>query len=350
MDDEAARERHAIVSRLAPRTSASGTFSAPCLPVLFDHYFGKVLKLFEAIDRPLTGVRLGQFQSALREVIERGFEASPYAQFIINYRPAPGDGFELQCDLSLAVPTLEQEYQRWLKNDASPVALFGKNPDAKVIDLATKLRAPGQGGGAAPLRALDVGAGTGRNALALARIGLEVDALEPVPGLAEVLMGEAARRGVSVNVMRGDVLQGDTVLADGRYHLVVLSEVATHFSYAQLAFVIEKLARSLAPDGTLLFNAFVSREGYRPSPVAVEVAQSVWSTFFSREELAGMTERAGLRLAQEDPCLAYEEARHPASDWPPTHWYPFWARGHNLFDRAAGPAPIELYWLEYRRA
>jgi hypothetical protein len=165
-----------------------------------------------------------------------------------------------------------------------------------------------------------------------------------------VLKGEATRRGVSVNVIRGDVLQGDVVLADDRYQLIVLSEVATHFSYAQLAFLLEKLARSLTGDGTLLFNAFVSREGYRPSALALEVAQSVWSTFFSRHELAAMAERAGLRLVQEEPCVAYEEARHPPGEWPPTNWYPFWARGHNLFDRAAGPAPIELYWLEYQRA
>jgi len=84
--------------------------------------------------------------------------------------------------------------------------------------------------------------------------------------------------------------------------------------------------------------------------VALEVAQTAWSAFFSRQQLAALAARQGLRLVQEDPCLAYEEPRHPAGEWPPTPWYPFWARGHNVFDRAAGPAPIELHWLEYRRS
>jgi 2-polyprenyl-3-methyl-5-hydroxy-6-metoxy-1,4-benzoquinol methylase len=350
MDEGEAREREAILARLARRTSATGMFAAPCLPILFEHYWEKVVKLFEAIERPLSGVQLTQFRGALRQIVDRGFQASPYAQFILNYSPAGEDGSEIQCDFSLAMPTLEQEYERWLKNDAAPNELFGTHPDAKVIDLATRLKASAEAGASSPVRVLDVGAGGGRNALALAQLGLEVDALEPVAGLANALTGEAARRGVAVNVTMGDVLETGTVIAEGRYPLIVLSEVVTHFSRDQLARVLPKLARSLTDDGTLLFNAFVSRDGYRPSRVAVEVAQTVWSTFFSRQELADVAERAGLRLVQEELCLEYEAARQPAGQWPPTPWYPFWARGHNLFDRAAGPAPITLYWLEYRRS
>ena len=352
MDDDEAREREAILARLARRTSASGMFAAPCLPSLFEHYWAQVVQLFEAIERPLTGDQLTQFRGALQRIIDRGFQTSPYAQFILNYSPAGDDGSQIQCDFSLAMPTLEQEYERWLKNDAAsaPNELFGKIPDAKVIDLATRLKASAEAGASSPLRVLDVGAGGGRNALALARLGLEVDALEPVAGLANALMGEVARRGVAVNVTMGDVLQTGTVIAEGRYPLIVLSEVATHFSHEQLARVLPKLARGLTDDGTLLLNAFVSRDGYRPSRVAVEVAQTVWSTFFSRPELAALAGRVGLRLVQEELCLEYEAARQPAGEWPPTPWYPFWARGHNLFDRAAGPAPITLYWLEYRRS
>ncbi len=351
MDDDAgAREREAIVARLAQRTRAAGALSGPCLPVLFDHYWEKILKLFEAIDRPLGGERLAQFHEMFRQLIEKGFEASPHAQFVLNYGPAGDDGKEIQCDLSLAVSSLEQEYEIWLGKGAAANEPFGKNPDAKVIDVATRLKASGEAGGAATVRVLDVGAGTGRNALALARLGLEVDAIEPVTALADALAHGAARRGVAVNVMRGDVLKTETILEDGRYQLVVLAEVVTHFSYAEIASLLPKLTRSLSAGGTLLFNAFISRDGYQPGPVALEVAQTVWSTFFSRSQLAVLAAREGLRLVQEEPCIAYEEARQPAGEWPPTPWYPFWARGHNLFDRAAGPAPIELYWLEYRRS
>src|SRR5262245_18475800 len=348
MADGAARARAAILVRLAQRTQASGVLSGPCLPVLFEHYWEKVLRLFEAIDRPLGGERLEQFRDRFQQTIEQGFDASPYAKFILSYAPAGPEGHEIQCELSLAAPSLQQEYERWLQGGATANP-FGRNPDAKVIDVAAGLGGAGEAGRARGVRVLDVGAGTGRNALALARMGLEVDAIEPVSALADVLAKEAARVGASVNVIRREVLASDTIIAEGAYALVVLAEVVTHFSYAQLASVLPKLARSLTGDGTLLFNAFISREGYQPGPLALEVAQTAWSTFFSRQQLAVLASREGLRLVQEHPCIAYEEPRQPADEWPPTPWYPFWARGHNLFDRSAGPAPIELDWLEYRR-
>jgi len=350
MDDDAAeRERHAIVTRLMPKTQASGALSGPCLPSLVDHYWGKVLALFEAIDRPLSGERLTQFHDLFRRTIEQGFETSPYAKFILEYSPTGPQGAEIQCELSLAAPTLQQEFQRWATGSVPANELFGKPPDAKVIDVATRI-VSGEAGRARPARALDVGAGGGRNALALARLGMDVDAIEPVPALSDAIAREAARLGTAVNVIRGDVLEDGTVIGEGRYALIVLAEVFTHFSYAEIAAALPKLTRALTADGTLLCNAFLSRDGYRPGPVALEVAQTAWSTFFSRQQLAALTARQGLRLVQEDPCLAYEEPRHPAGEWPPTPWYPFWARGHNVFDRAAGPAPIELHWLEYRRS
>jgi SAM-dependent methyltransferase len=350
MDGDPARERASIVARLALRTSASGRLSGPCIPTLCDEYFGKVLKLFEAIDRPLTGDRLEQFRDAFRRTIERGFSASPYTQFLLTYGPVGPDGVEVRCDLSLTLDPLEQQYQRWMANPSAASRPFGVVADAKVIDVAARLRASPDAPDAGPARVLDVGAGTGRNALALAGLGLAVDAIEPVPALADALAAEAAQRQLAVNVIRRDVLRSDTALAPAHYRLVVLSEVVTHFSHQKLAALLPKLVRSLTVDGTLLFNAFLSKDGYQPGPEARQVAEVAWSTFFSRTELTALTEQAGLRLVQEEPCVAYEQARQPAAAWPPTPWYVAWAHGHNIFDEASGPTPIELHWLEFRRA
>ena len=129
MDDDAAeRERQAIVTRLMPKTQASGALSGPGLPSLVDHYWGKVLALFEAIDRPLSGERLTQFHDLFRRTIEQGFEASPYAKFILEYSPAGPQGAEIQCELSLAAPTLHQEFQRWATGSVPANELFGKHP------------------------------------------------------------------------------------------------------------------------------------------------------------------------------------------------------------------------------
>jgi len=109
------------------------------------------------------------------------------------------------------------------------------------------------------------------------------------------------------------------------------------------------LARSLAPGGTLLFNAFLTRPGYAPDELAYQAAQTLWSTFFTRDELSAIVTPLGLELVLEAPCIEYERPRLPAEAWPPTPWYENWAGGANLFSVDSDPAPIELCWLEYRK-
>jgi SAM-dependent methyltransferase len=346
MDPQRRREHEAIIARLALRSTAFGTFSGPCIPALFDYYLDKALRLFALLDRPLNPDQSLGFAQAFRQAIEQGFATSPYAQFVLEYGPAPNTLAEVSCQFSLGVLPLEEQYRRWSSHSGASPDLFGQQPDAKIVDVAARL--PSTDGHRS--RVLDVGAGTGRNALALARTGREVDAIEPVLALADRLETAATNEGLPVNVIREDVLAAGAPLAAGTYDLVVLSEVATHFSSAQLADVLAKLARSLAPGGLLVMNAFVARDDYRPDDVAKQAALVLWSTFFSRAELASVAAGAGLALVAEDPCVAYEQARQPATAWPPTDWYIPWAKGHNLFDPAAGPAPIELHWLEYRKS
>ena len=347
MDPRRPPDHEGIISRLALRTTAAGTLSGPCVPALFPHYLDKALRLFELLDRRLDAEQTRGFAQAFRQAIEQGFTTSPYAQFLLEYGPAPGNATELACNLSIGLMPLEEQYRRWLGGGAgaSPHP-FGQRPDARVMDAAARLPVT-----ATPTRPriLDVGAGTGRNALALARAGRDVDAIEPVLALADRLEMAAANEELPIEVIREDILGPDVRLAAGGYHLVVLSEVATHFSLPQLSDVFRKLGRSLAPDGALVMNAFVARDDYRPDDVATQAAPVLWSTFFSRAELENAATTAGLTLVAEDPCVVYEQARQPAGAWPPTDWYVLWAKGHNLFGANAGETPIELTWLEYRK-
>jgi SAM-dependent methyltransferase len=337
------REHEAIIPRLALRTTAAGTLSGPCIPALFEHYLDKALRLFELLDRPLTADQRLGFAQTFRRAIEQGFATSPYAQFVLEYGPAPNNPAEVGCQLSIGLMPLEEQYRRWLGSSGASPHPFGQQPDAKVLDVAARLPSTPRP------RILDVGAGTGRNALALARTGRDVDAIEPVLALADQLEMAAANEGLLINVIREDVLAAGARLPVGGYQLLVLSEVATHFSFAQLAAVLPKLAGSLAPGGSLVMNAFVAEDDYQPDDVAKQAAPVLWSTFFSRAELASVAAAAGLAFVAEDPCVVYEQARQPPAAWPPTDWYVPWAKGHNLFDQAAGAAPIELHWLEYRK-
>lgn len=343
MDPTRRREHEGIISRLALRTTAAGTLSGPCVPALGAHYIDKALRLFELLDRPLKPEQRQAFAQTFQQAIAQGFATSPYAQFVLEYGPAPGNPAEMTCNLSIGLMPLEEQYRRWLSSGTSPNP-FGQQPDARVEEIAARLPPT------PPPRVLDVGAGTGRNALALARAGCDVDAMEPVLALADRLEMTAANQDLPVRAIREDILAPDVTLPAGEYQLVVLSEVVTHFSLPQLTDVLVRLARSLAAGGTLLFNAFVTRDGYQPDEVARQAAPVLWSTFFSRGELAAATAAAGLTLVGEDPCVAYEQVRQPPGDWPPTDWYVPWAQGHNLFGAGEGETPIELRWLEYRKS
>ena len=135
-----------------------------------------------------------------------------------------------------------------------------------------------------PYRVLDIGAGTGRNALALARRGHPVDAVEMTPKFADIIRAEAEREALDVRVIQRDVFATMNDLR-GDYRLIVLSEVVSDFrTTQQLRGVFELADRCLAPGGRLVFNAFLARHGYIPDDAARELGQQVYTTIFTQDE------------------------------------------------------------------
>ena len=112
---------------------------------------------------------------------------------------------------------------------------------ATLIDAARRGRgvnAPGQGG---PLRAADIGAGTGKMSELLARSGLLVDAVEP----SEAMRAQAS----SVEGVRWhDGVAEDTGLPNGLYDIVVFAQ-SWHWMDSERAGL--EAARILAPGGVL---------------------------------------------------------------------------------------------------
>jgi len=336
------RNRTAVVERLKRRSIAAGSFSAPCIPALTEHYFSKLLQLFDTLDRPLERAEAAAMRRAFEDCVAQGFAESPYARFVFAYRPAESNPLALDCEMSVVSPSLEEQYRDWLEGSANSQP-FGSQPDAMVMHVARSFAEPG------PTRVLDVGAGNGRNTLPLARAGYAVDALEPVPALAKQLREAAGAEQLDVRLFEQDLLQEQSAISAERYRLIVLSEVSPHFSQRDFARALPRLVESLAPGGTLLFNAFVAKNGYRPDALARETAQSVWSTFFTRVELDALTAPLGLVLNRDEACIEFERAHLPKEAWPPTSWYVNWAQGRNLFSNLAAEPPIELRWLAYQK-
>ncbi|MBZ9642467.1 bifunctional 2-polyprenyl-6-hydroxyphenol methylase/3-demethylubiquinol 3-O-methyltransferase UbiG [Streptomyces sp. PSKA30] len=102
----------------------------------------------------------------------------------------------------------------------------------------------------APARVLDVGAGTGRDAAALAGRGFSVDAVEPVAELRRL----AARLHSDAGVTWREGALPDLHGVQGPYDVVLLSAVWMHLTPEDRPIAMQRLAGLLVPGGTLLIT------------------------------------------------------------------------------------------------
>ncbi len=131
------------------------------------------------------------------------------------------------------------EQAAWDQRYSGPDLVWGAGPNRFVADEVAALP---------PGRAVDLGAGEGRNAIWLAERGWQVTAVDfSAAGLARAarLAGE---RGVSVEWVQADLLAWQP--APGGYDLVLIAYL--HLPSADLARVFRAAAAAVAPGGTLL--------------------------------------------------------------------------------------------------
>ena len=198
-------------------------------------------------------------------------------------------------------------------------------------------------------RVLDIGAGTGRNALALARRGHPVDVVELTAKFADMIRSDAERESLDVRVIQRDVFATmDDLRRD--YQLILVSEVVPDFrTTQQLRGVFELAAQCLAPGGRLVFNAFLARHGYTPDNAARELGEQMYTSMFTRDEMSTAAAGLPLELVADDSVYEYEKAHLPDGAWPPTGWYAEWVSGLDVFDVERENSPIELRWLVYQK-
>jgi precorrin-6B methylase 2 len=346
MEDPAVRSftpsmlREAMARRLHRRAVMTAQITVPAVPSMIDEYVTMCDNVFAAAGVHRTAEQSAQLNTVLAAELAKAYTASSRSNIVISFH-APF-GITMNYRVATESVTIGGHYDGWVSTREGP--LFGTEPDARVWALAGEAADPG----AHPV--LDVGAGTGRNALALARRGHPVDAVEMSPKFAEIIRTEAQRESLEVRVMDGDVFETmDGVRSD--YQLIVLAEVVPDFrTTGELRGIFELAADCLAPGGRLVFNVFVARRGYTPDDAARQLGQQCNTMIFTQDELTAAASQLPVHLVSDDPAYEYEKAHLPDGAWPPTDWYGGWASGLDVFDLEREESPIELRWLVYQKA
>ncbi|HAN45984.1 MAG TPA: class I SAM-dependent methyltransferase [Cyanobacteria bacterium UBA8156] len=337
----------AAFQRLQRGAMLQGTVELPCVPALGDAYLEWVCQLFALLGSPFPESRLPELRDRLVEKLTLGFTASQHARLVLTYQPAPPPQPGLVLDVQVRLDSLKSFYEQTIQThfgdrlDEMETGVFGRHPNAKVMDVAAQLPAAS--------RILDVGAGAGRNTLPLARQGFRVDALELAEIFSHQLQVLSDREGLPVQVTQGDILDPARRLPRQTYDLVLFAEVFPHFrSPQQIRLAALKAYDALQPEGFLLFNSFVGRADWEPTPVDRQVAAVSQAFFTTERELTQAMAGLPLVLVSREPVFDYERDRLPPAAWPPSPWFADWTTGRLVFPDTE-PPPIALEWLCYRR-
>jgi hypothetical protein len=164
----------ALRRRFITRSVVKGEISLPAVPGMIDEYVDVCATVFARVGREFTDDEIAHLRSVLESQLANAYSASSRSDIVITYEAAVGS--TLRYEVKLKWWTVEAAYEDWIRTRQPP--LFGTEPDARVWALAGEAADP------STHRILDIGAGTGRNALALARRGHPVDVVEMTPSFA----------------------------------------------------------------------------------------------------------------------------------------------------------------------
>lgn len=306
---------------------------------MLDEYVKMCSNIFAGVGRQFNDEELAHLRTVLQNQLAEAYSISHRSNIVVSYNAPVGPTLHYQVNARWF--TVAEAYENWIATREPP--LFGTEPDARVWALANE--APD----ARSHPVLDIGAGTGRNALALARRGHPVDVVELTPKFAEIIRSQAWAENLDLRVIVRNVFETTDDLRQD-YQLILLSEVVSDFrTTQQLRGLFELAAKCLAPGARLVFNAFLPRHGYELEDAAREFGQQAYTSMFSRQEVSTACEGLPLELVADDSVYEYEQANLPTGAWPPTSWYADWVSGLDVFPVGRDKSPIEMRWLVFRK-
>ncbi|MBE9228650.1 class I SAM-dependent methyltransferase [Phormidium sp. LEGE 05292] len=336
--------KQALIEKVKSLMNVRGEISLPCVPAVLDEYLQLVHNLLKTLGQNLTDENLNNLKELIVKGLTEGYKLSPHARLLVSFLPADeakGLASGVTINTKVLVESVADKYQKWPEIRQEP--LFGTHPDAKVMAIAAQLGEP------ETTKILDIGAGTGRNTIPLAKLGHPVDAIELTPAFIEKLTTEINNQNLPVNLFQGDILEPLLRMKVAHYKLAIASEVLSHFRYIdQVRLFFAKMCDTLRSGGLLLFSAFLAVNDYEPDNFVKEMSEVSWSYIITRKELKTAMEDLPLELISDESVIEYEQKHLPPEAWPPTTWYVNWAMGRDLFPISKKP-PMELRWILLKR-
>ncbi|MEU8143649.1 class I SAM-dependent methyltransferase [Nonomuraea sp. NPDC048901] len=223
------------------------------------------------------------------------------------------------ADADRWTPNASSWWDDFYSDRSTPIPFFVDKPDESLVSYLDRgLLTPG--------RALDLGCGPGRNAVHLASLGFEVDAVDLSPAAVTWGKERAREAGVEVRFHCGDIFAVD--LPPGHYDLVYDSGCLHHLPPHRRVSYLSLLERLLAPGGHLGLTCFAAgvmgselpdEEFYRQGRLhgglayTPEALRWIFSDY-TEIELRLMEEQAPDALAFGVPFLLAALFRRPADN------------------------------------
>jgi SAM-dependent methyltransferase len=324
------------------RESCSQTlqFGFKAIPEMSEEAQAIVLRALEASGFTVEGPKLEAFKKKLARIMTEAFTFSH--QSLVRVVCHLGQN-QQKLQVAWEPVSVVEHYDRWV--DSRPEPFFGQEADAKVLQVARDLLSSPE------LAALDVGAGTGRNSVAMAELGYSVTAVEPTPTFAERIRDSFRERKLAGRIIVKSILDPSLKIPKNQFRIVVASQVFPEIHrISDLRRILDIIARSLKPGGRLVFNHFVGEPGFRRTPLLSQAAASFSSAFLTVEELLELQTSLGFEQLSQEKCLDFETAHLPPEAWPPSPWFEDWSRGRHIFTlEDQQTSPIQSSWFTWTR-
>ena len=177
----------------------------------------------------------------------------------------------------------------------------GKLPDEFIINKIKEFTPDPKNA-----KILDVGAGDGRNAIPIAKIGYNVTALEIIPAARNIIHNLAIKEGIENKISFLNINILDDWKINEKYDLIYMSHVSQHLNTVELTTFFKNANKVLKKDGIIIFDALLVKKenvddvdfNNSKNIKIIEKLEKDGNAFFDKQDIINEAKNNGFELDQ----------------------------------------------------